>query len=107
MHFKMSSAICFNLDLSKILSSGNRLRINGAVHGHEIQRWPRNPRIPSSIPESRCQLGFSLAHTFSIQHENWCSSQEAELREIRISCKNLLLKQCKINMFNPLPDDKV
>ena len=26
MHFKMSSAICFNLDHSKILSSGNRLR---------------------------------------------------------------------------------
>ena len=25
MHFKMSSAICFNLDLSKILSSGNGL----------------------------------------------------------------------------------
>ena len=25
MHFKMSSAICFNLDQSKILSSGNRL----------------------------------------------------------------------------------
>ena len=25
MHFKMSSAICFNLDQSKILSSGNAL----------------------------------------------------------------------------------
>ena len=25
MHFKMSSAICFNLDQSKILSSGNGL----------------------------------------------------------------------------------
>ena len=25
MHFKMLSAICFNLDLSKILSSGNEL----------------------------------------------------------------------------------
>ena len=25
MHFKMSSAICFNLDQSKILSSGNEL----------------------------------------------------------------------------------
>ena len=25
MRFKMSSAICFNLDQSKILSSGNRL----------------------------------------------------------------------------------
>ena len=26
MHFKMSSAICFNLDQSKMLSSGNGLR---------------------------------------------------------------------------------
>ena len=26
MHFKMPSAICFNLDQSKILSSGNGLR---------------------------------------------------------------------------------
>ena len=26
MHFKMSSAICFNLDKSKILLSGNGLR---------------------------------------------------------------------------------
>ena len=25
MHFEMSSAICFNLDQSKIFSSGNRL----------------------------------------------------------------------------------
>ena len=27
MHFKMSSAICFNLDQSKILSSGNGLTL--------------------------------------------------------------------------------
>ena len=27
MHFKMSSANCFNLDQSKILSSGNGLRL--------------------------------------------------------------------------------
>ena len=27
MHFKMSSAICFNLDQSKILSPGNRLTV--------------------------------------------------------------------------------
>ena len=26
MHYKLSSAICFNLDQSKILSSGNRLK---------------------------------------------------------------------------------
>ena len=27
MHFKMLSAICFNLDKSKILSSGNELKV--------------------------------------------------------------------------------
>ena len=31
--------------------------------------------------------------------EYWCSSQEAEPREISISCKNLFLNRCKINMF--------
>ena len=32
MHFKLSSAICFNLDQSKILSSGNGLNNAGAAH---------------------------------------------------------------------------
>ena len=31
MHFKMASAICFNLDQSKILSSGNELNPGSAV----------------------------------------------------------------------------
>ena len=34
-----------------------------------------------------------------IRREYWCSSQEAESREISISCKNLFLNRCKINMF--------
>ena len=34
-----------------------------------------------------------------IRHEYWCSSLEAELREINISCKNLFLNWCKINMI--------
>ena len=29
MHFKMSSAICFNLDQSKIMSSGHGLKVSG------------------------------------------------------------------------------
>ena len=31
----MSSAVCFNLDKSEILSSGNGLRASGAIHGHD------------------------------------------------------------------------
>ena len=31
MHFKMSSAICFSLDQSEILSSGNGLTLNFKV----------------------------------------------------------------------------
>ena len=31
MHFKMSSAICFNLDQSKILLSGNGLKPNSQI----------------------------------------------------------------------------
>ena len=38
MHFKMSSAICFNLDQSKILSSGNGLR-TGVVNPIQAA-WP-------------------------------------------------------------------
>ena len=50
MHFKMSSAICFNLDQSKILWSGNRLNFhcNGHVQReskaeNERRKW-RNAR---------------------------------------------------------------
>ena len=57
------------------------------MFGHDR---PRNHEVPSSSPGSG-----SLAHTF--RHEYWCSSQEAESREISISCKNLFLNQCKIN----------
>ena len=33
MHFKMLSAICFNFDKSKILSSGNGLMVSIFSHG--------------------------------------------------------------------------
>ena len=42
-------------------------------------------------------LGFFIGP--HIRHEYWCSSQEAESREISKSCKNLFLNRCKINMF--------
>ena len=35
------------------------------------------------------------------------SSQETELREISISCKNLFLNWCEINTFYSLPEDKI
>ena len=52
MHFKMSSAICFNLDHSKIFSSGN-----GLIHGREI-----NLRHKFKNARSHCLL-FSLYHS--------------------------------------------
>ena len=36
MHFKMSSAICFNLDKSKILSSGNELILMTIINSQEM-----------------------------------------------------------------------
>ena len=66
------------------------------VRGREVERWPCNREVPSSSLGSGSQLwDFSLAHTL----QYWCSSQEAESREISISCKNLFLSRCKINMF--------
>ena len=68
------------------------------VRGCEVERRPHNLEVPSSSLGSESQLwDFSLAHTF--RHGYWCSSQEAESREISISCKNLFLNRCKINMF--------
>ena len=68
------------------------------VRGREVECRPRNLEVPSSIPGSGCQLWdfFIGPH---IRREYWCSSQEAESREISISCKNLFLNRCKINMF--------
>ena len=68
------------------------------VRGREVERRPRNLEVPSTIPGSGCQLWdfFIGPH---IRREYWCSSQEAESREISISCKNLFLNRCKINMF--------
>ena len=68
------------------------------VRGCEVERRPRSHEVPSSIHGR----GFQLSDFFICPHiwpEYWCSSQEAESREISISCKNLFLNRCKINMF--------
>ena len=68
------------------------------VRGREVERRPRNLQVPSSIPGIRFQLWdfFIGPH---IRREYWCSSHEAESSVISISCKNLFLNRCKINMF--------
>ena len=86
----MSSATFF--------SNWTSLKFCRGVRGREVERRPCNLEVPSSIPGSGCQLWdfFIGPH---IRREYWCSSQEAESREISISCKNLFLNRCKINMF--------
>ena len=61
------------------------------VRVHEIEHRPCNPEVQSSIPRSRIFIGQQFCC------EYWCSSQEAELREIGISCKNLIPIRCKID----------
>ena len=58
-----------------------------------LQSW--GPEFESR--ERVSTLGFFIGS--HIRRECWCSSQEAESREISISCKNLFLNQCIINMF--------
>ena len=74
---------------------------NCGVRGHELEPRPHNLEVPSSIPGSRCQLWdfFIGSHIWC---DYWCSSQEAESRDNSISCKNLFLNRCKINMFKLL-----
>ena len=55
---------------------------------------PRNHDVPSSIPRSGCQL-----LDFHWPTHYWCSSMKAKSRENRISCKNLFINRCKIDMF--------
>ena len=72
------------------------------VRGREVERRPRNLEVRSSIPGSGCQLwDFFIGP--QIRREYWFSSQEAESREISISCKNSSLNRCNINMFKLKP----
>ena len=62
------------------------------LQGPECDSWERLFNFGTVIgPHIRC--------------EYWCSFQEAESREISLSCKRLILIQCKINLFNPLPNE--
>ena len=59
MYFKMSSAICFNLDQPKFLSSGNGLTLNQTI---QSQNWPNQQHFQKtvnmvSIMESVYQIG--------------------------------------------------
>ena len=67
------------------LLEGGKPAYPSGVRGREVERRPRNLEVPSSIPGSGCQLWdfFIGPH---IRREYWCSSQEAESREISISC---------------------
>ena len=52
MHFKMSSAICFNLDQSKILSSGNGLSLYQTVQSFKTfgDKFENTLMTPSTKP---------------------------------------------------------
>ena len=67
------------------------------VRDREVERRPHNHQVLSLIPGSGCQL-WDL-HWPHIRREYSYSSQEAESRKIRISCMNLFLNRCKINIF--------
>ena len=71
---------------------------NDGVCCHEVERQSCNLEVPSSIPGSGCQLWNFFIGPY-IRRKYWCSSQEAESREISVSCKNLFLNQYRINMF--------
>ena len=59
MHFKMSSAIYFNLDQSESLSYGNELKSNGQLALEYIHQMLWNEKSDSP---SRKQHNFSLAN---------------------------------------------
>ena len=59
--------------------------LKSCVPDREIEEQPYNRKV---------RVRFPCPH---IRHEYWCSSQEAESRDISISCMNLLLNRCKMN----------
>ena len=64
--------------------------------------WGRASTLQSLGPEFESRERVSTSGFFigpHIRREYWCSSQEAESREISINCKNLFLNRCKINMI--------
>ena len=63
------------------------------VSGCEVECGPCNLKVLSSIP----RIGYQLWDFH--WHECLYISEQAELREISISCKNLFLNRCKKDMF--------
>ena len=80
MHFKMSSAICFNLDQSKILLSVNGLNYPNQVH--DLQTY-----------EISC-----LSKRKAIVSRNTCSQYSSKYND-GVSCMDMYL-------FNPFPNNK-
>ena len=62
MHFKMSSAICFNLDQFKILSSGNGLKEYECSFVHVCFIHPKvygiTPKLLFAIIDFQSYVGF-------------------------------------------------
>ena len=87
--FQLSFANAFNLDTVKIVSSRKRLTLNQKAS---------QSRVRDDSRERVSTLVFFLIGPHN-RRKYWCSSQEAESREISISCKNLFLNRCKINLF--------
>ena len=57
------------------------------IRGREEERQPHNHEVPRSIVRSRCRLGPCPP----IRRVYFCSSQEAESKDISVSCKDLFL----------------
>ena len=55
MHFKMLSAICFNLDQSKILSSGNGLN---SLANSKMLKWSNFKHFPDDIINVTIMMNF-------------------------------------------------
>ena len=68
------------------------------VRGREVECQPCNHDVPSSSPSSGSQLwDFSLAHTFCTSTGVVPRKQNRE--RLVLSCWNLFLNRCKMNMF--------
>ena len=75
MHLNMSSAMCFNLDQSTILSSGKGLRIVPTLDIRHLLRKMRSHmqvwnKIPTFIREAK------TIHTFKKQFKNYLLDQQ-------------------------------
>ena len=72
---------------------------DSGVRSREVELRTLNNTVPSSTYGSQWMstLGFFIGP--NIRRYYRCSSQEAESRDISISCKIFFLNRCEINMF--------